>query len=149
MSTANTDQPHQRWTHQLLHGSTLLPRPSTLKFVNIPLVSGASLRLTFGPPPPHQWWGHALPEGSYTGRNRERNCHILRISPTPAFCTKAKVEKGGKGIFAGHYGNSYTATDTTHHSSVVLCPLHSPAVSQVGSETVQCSPAEHQTLARC
>ena len=41
------------------------------------------------------------------------------------------------------------ATDTTHHSSVVLCPLHSPAVSRVGSETVQCSPAEHQTLARC
>ena len=73
----------------------------------------------------------------------------LAYKPHPCILYKSKVEKGGKGVFVGHYGNSYTATDTTHHSSVVLCPLHSPAVSRVGSETVQCSPAEHQTLARC
>ena len=48
MSTANTDCSHQRWTHQLLRRSTLLPRASVLKLVSLPLVSGASLLLTFG-----------------------------------------------------------------------------------------------------
>ena len=62
MSTANANHPHQRWTRQLLRGSALLSRPSTLKLVSLPLASGASLRLTFGdalclafpPPPPSQ-----------------------------------------------------------------------------------------------
>ena len=48
------DRPQQRWTRQLLRGSALLPRPSTLKLASLPLASGASLRLAFyaWPPPP-------------------------------------------------------------------------------------------------
>ena len=46
------DHPHQRWTRQLLHESALLPRPSTLKLISLPLVSGASLRLALSPSPP-------------------------------------------------------------------------------------------------
>ena len=39
------------------------------------------------------------------GRNCEKNCRIPRISPPPAFYTKAKVAKGGGvGVFAGDYG---------------------------------------------
>ena len=33
-----------------------------------------------------------VPEG---GPNRERNHCVPRISPPPAFCTEAKVAKGG------------------------------------------------------
>ena len=83
VSTANTDYPHQRWTRQLLHESALLPRPSTLKLVSLPISSGASLHLALGdasclaPLPTDNevilyWKG---------GRNRERNCRIPRISP--------------------------------------------------------------------
>ena len=83
VSTANANRPHQRWTRQVLRGSALLSRPSTLKLVSLPLASGASLRLAFGyalclasPPPP-------LPIMLYRkgGRIRERNCRIPRISP--------------------------------------------------------------------
>ena len=62
LSTANADRPQQRWTRQLLCGSALLPRPSTLKLASLPLASVASLRLAFyarrrlalrtRPPPP-------------------------------------------------------------------------------------------------
>ena len=45
----NMNHPHQRWTRQLLRGSVLLSRPSTLKLVSLPLVSKASLRLALGP----------------------------------------------------------------------------------------------------
>ena len=46
VSTTNSECPHQCWTCQLLCRSSLLPRPSTLKLISLPLVSGASLRLT-------------------------------------------------------------------------------------------------------
>ena len=98
MSTVNTDRPQQRWTRQLLRGSALLPRPSTLKLLSLPVASGASLRLALGDALrlaliPHRQLGHALlvPEG---GCNCERNRRILRTSP-PAFCIEAKVAKGG------------------------------------------------------
>ena len=52
VSTTNMDCLHQRWARQLLCGSTLVPHPSTLKLVSLPLVSGASLRLALGPHPP-------------------------------------------------------------------------------------------------
>ena len=47
LSTANADRPQQRWTRQLLRGSELLPRPSTVKLAIFPLASAASLRLAF------------------------------------------------------------------------------------------------------
>ena len=85
VSTANANRPHQRWTRQLLRGSALLSRPSTLKLVSLPLASGASLRLAFGdalclPPPPPPRESCFSRKG---GRNRERNCRIPRISPPP------------------------------------------------------------------
>ena len=39
--------PQHRWTCQLLCGSALLPRTSTLKLASLPLASGASLSLAF------------------------------------------------------------------------------------------------------
>ena len=54
VSTVNADRPQQRWTRQLLRGSGLLSRPSTLKLASLPLASGASLHLALcaRPPPP-------------------------------------------------------------------------------------------------
>ena len=45
--TTNADRLQHRWTHQLLRGSALLPRPSTLKLTSLLLASEASLRLAF------------------------------------------------------------------------------------------------------
>ena len=39
--------------------------------------------------------GHEVVGGALGGCNRERKCHIPRISPPPALRTKAKVAKGG------------------------------------------------------
>ena len=39
---------HQRWTRKLLRGSALLPRPSTLKLLSLPVASGASFHLALG-----------------------------------------------------------------------------------------------------
>ena len=47
LSTTNADRLQHRWTRQLLRGSALLPRPSTLKFTSLLLASEASLRLVF------------------------------------------------------------------------------------------------------
>ena len=43
---------YPRWTRQLLRGSALLSRPSTLKLISLSFGSGASLRLTFYTCPP-------------------------------------------------------------------------------------------------
>ena len=47
LSTTNADRLQHRWTRQLLRGSALLPRPSTLKLTSLLLASEASLRLEF------------------------------------------------------------------------------------------------------
>ena len=47
LSTTNADRLQHRWTRQLLRGSALLPRPSTLKLTSLLLASEASLRLAF------------------------------------------------------------------------------------------------------
>ena len=47
LSTANADRPQEQWTRQLLRGSALLRRPSTLKLASLPLALVASLRLAF------------------------------------------------------------------------------------------------------
>ena len=111
VSIEKADSPHQRWIHQLLRGSALLSRPSTLKFVSLPLASGTSLRLTLADASgldstPHRQMTIALSEGR---RNRERNCPIPIISP-PTFSTKVKVAKGGGG--GGGGGGAYLR-DTT------------------------------------
>ena len=49
-ATVNADRPQQRWTRQLLRGSTLLSCPSTLKLASLPLVSEASLHLALRDP---------------------------------------------------------------------------------------------------
>ena len=69
------DRPHQEQTHQLLHGSALLLRPSTLKFVNILLALEASLRLALGPTPTN----NEVMLYRKGGHNRERNCRIPHI----------------------------------------------------------------------
>ena len=81
MSSANANRPHQRWT---LCESALLPSPSTLK-----LGSVRSISL------PHANNEVMLYQYRKGGCNRERNLCIPRISPPPAFCTEAKVAKGG------------------------------------------------------
>ena len=72
------DSPHLRRPRQLLRGSALLPRPSTLKLVSLPLASGASLRLALGDAS-YALLNYVAPEGIKGGRNRERKCRILHI----------------------------------------------------------------------
>ena len=48
----NTDLLQQQWTRQLLCGSTLFLRPTSLKLTSLLLVSGVSLHLVLGPHPP-------------------------------------------------------------------------------------------------
>ena len=84
----------------VLRRSALLPRPSTVKLVSLPLVSGASLRLAFSPTL-HRQWGHAFFYRN-GGRNRERSCRIPRISPPLRFVLRLRLRKG-EGVFAGHY----------------------------------------------
>ena len=38
-----------------------------------------------------------------------------RVQAPPAFCSEAKVAKGGGGIFAGHYGTY------TYHYIIIVC----------------------------
>ena len=73
MSTTNADRLQHRWTRQLLRGSALLPRPSTLKLTSLLLASGASLRLALRAQPPlsyivrSPWWnGSARTKSAYT-----------------------------------------------------------------------------------
>ena len=93
MSTANANRPHQRWTRQLLRGSALLPRPSTLKLFSLPAASGASFRLALGPHPP------PTTKSCFIGIGRggviAREIVASRVQAPPAFCTEAKVAKGG------------------------------------------------------
>ena len=67
--------PQQRWIRQLLCGSTLLSRPSTMKLVSLPLVSGASLCLAFyaQPPPPLYKFTHYT--GYFSPNIRPRQLH--------------------------------------------------------------------------
>ena len=122
LSTANADRLQQRWPRQLLRGSALLPRPSTLKLASLPLASGAPLSLAFyaqptlpAPPPRrnsytvrfkvfvvewqrkneasiHRTAKHFSIEG---GSNRERKCYIPRISPL-RFVLRLTLQKGGR-----------------------------------------------------
>ena len=99
---------HQRWTCQLLCKSALLPHPSTLKLVSLPLVSGASLCLEFGDalhlaPPPTDNEVMLYQKG---GCNHERNCCIPCISYPVHFVLRLRL-KGGGGVFARHYGIYY------------------------------------------
>ena len=48
---------------QLLCGSALLPHPSTLKLVSLPLASGASFSLALSPHPPPTLLNYVAPEG--------------------------------------------------------------------------------------
>ena len=108
MSTTNADRLQHRWTRQLLRGSALLPRPSTLKLTSLLLASEASLRLALRAQPPlpslvetptqsglcggmqcknevsiHRTARHFSIEGGGGGGgvyNRERKCRIPRIS---------------------------------------------------------------------
>ena len=111
VSTANANRPHQRWTRQLLRGSALLPRPSTLKLFSLPVASGASFRLALDPHPPPTMKSCFI--GTGRGGVIAREIVASRVQapppPPPAFCTEAKVAKGGGGgggggVFAGHYG---------------------------------------------
>ena len=101
LSTANVDRLQQRWTHQLLRGSALLPRPSTLKLAILPLTSGASLRLArstlgdasrFGlvpPPPPSLKLLYSQVQGLCGGiaAHEERSQH-------PQNCSYFSIEGG-------------------------------------------------------
>ena len=93
MSTANANRPHQRWTRQLLRGSALLPRPSTLKLFSLPVASGASFRLALGPHPPPTMRSFFI--GTGRGGVIAREIVASRVQAPPAFCTEAKVAKGG------------------------------------------------------
>ena len=106
VSTANKNRPHQRWTRQLLHGSTLLSHPSTLKLVSLPLASGASLCLAFSdasrlastpppPPPPPPTNNNGVMLYRKGGCNRERNCCIPHVSLPLCFVLRLRLQKGG------------------------------------------------------
>ena len=86
----------------------------TWNLFNVDLTQVCSCLITPHALQSQRQWLHARKGG----RNRERNCLIPCISP-PAFCTKAKVAKGGEGgEFAGHYGT--TCTNSGVLSSTVL-----------------------------
>ena len=102
MSTVNANRPHQRWTRQLLCGNALLPRLSMLKLVSLPVASGASLRLALGPHPLTD--NDVMLYWHQKGGVIAREIVAFRVQAPPPFCTKAKVAKGGGGVFAGHYG---------------------------------------------
>ena len=106
MSTANANRLHQQWTHQLLCRSALLPRPSTLKLVSLPIASGAPLHLALGPhpPPPPPPTDNEVMLYRKRGSVIAREIIASRVQAPLVFCTEAKVAKGG-GVFAGHYGN--------------------------------------------
>ena len=53
------------------------------------------------------------------GRNRERKCRIPRISPPLRFVLRLRLQKGGGGVFAGHYGNSILCSKSGR-----VCPRH-------------------------
>ena len=118
MSTANANRLHQRWTRQLLRGSTLLPRPSMLKLFSLPVASGASFRLALGPHPPPTMRSCFIGTGRGGVIAREIiTSHVQAPSP---FCSEAKVAKGGgggAGVFAGHYGTY------TYHYIIIVCVL--------------------------
>ena len=109
VSTANANRLHQRWTRQLLRGSTLLPRPSMLKLFSLPVASGASFRLALGPHPPPTMGSCFI--GTGRGGVIAREIITSHVQAPPPFCSEAKVAKGGGGggggVFAGHYG-TYT-----------------------------------------
>ena len=105
LSTTNADRLQHRWTRQLLRGSALLPRPSTLKLTSLLLASEASLRLAFYAQPPLPSLVETPTQSGLVvecsartksastepldisrsraggGRNRERKCRIPCISP--------------------------------------------------------------------
>ena len=85
------DRLHQPWTRQLLRRSTLVPRPSMLKLVSLPLASGVSLRLTLGDATDNEVMLYRK-----GGHNRERNCHIPCISPPLDFVLRLRSQEGGR-----------------------------------------------------
>ena len=121
MSTANANSPHQRWTRQLLSGSALLPRPSTMDTpatsrkrpasspLNVkacqPTCSVRSispprarrcLALGSHPPTDNEVMLYQYRKGGGGGgRNRARESVASRIQAPPPFCTEAKFAKGG------------------------------------------------------
>ena len=80
-----------------------------------------------------QQWGHALWHRK-EGRNRERKCRIPHISPPPnAFCTKAKIAKGGC-ICRTLRGNSYILPwGVVLHIGVGLCLTPMCNIQQISS----------------
>ena len=95
----------------ILGGSAPLPRPSTLKFLSLPVASGASLRLALGEI-------SCLTMRSYfTGTGREgviaREIVASRVYISPRFVLRLRLQKGG--VFAGHYGNKNMPTYIYEH----------------------------------
>ena len=118
MSTANANSPHQRWTRQLLRGSALLPRPSTMdtpatsrkRPASSPLnvkacqptcrvrsISPPRARrcLALGPHPPPTMRSCFISTGRGGGGVIVRESVAYRVQAPPPFCTDAKVAKGG------------------------------------------------------
>ena len=86
-----------------VEASCFLVLQHCIKLVSLPLASRASFHLTLGPD------NEVMLYGTRRGHNHERKCRIPRISPPPpppAFCTKAKIAKGG-GVFVGHYSTVF------------------------------------------
>ena len=122
MSTANANRLHQRWTRQLLRGSTLLPRPSMLKLFSLPVASGASFRLALGPHPPPTMGSCFI--GTGRGGVIAREIITSHVQAPPPFCSEAKVAKGGGGGGGGAYLRDTTVHihTTIHYNCVCVLP---------------------------
>ena len=91
-------------------GSALLPCPSMLKLVSLPVASGASLRLTLSDAS-HQQWDHALPVPEGGGVITRQIFHPAHKPPPLRFVLRLRLQKGG--VFVGHYGTCLQTQSNT------------------------------------
>ena len=125
MSNANVNRLHQRWTRQLLCRNALLPRPSSLKLLSLPVASGSSIFppharrcLALGPHPPPTMRSCFI--GSGRGGVIATKIVASCVRVPPAFCTEAKVAKGG-----AYLRDTTVLTNFLVYCEALACVRHS------------------------
>ena len=107
MRTARINDGHASY----LCGSALLPRPSLLKLFSLPVALGASFCLALGPHPPPTMRSYFI--GTRRGGVIAKEIVASHVQAPPAFCTEAKVAKGG----------AYLRDTTVYKLHIQLCKL--------------------------